>query len=453
MLFYSTGGKTFDRSNTHDSISTKSYDAVKTSFENESESELDHDNDDDDNFSRRSDTWDDPMQTHTLHPDFDVSVKHLEQLFNVLDTNGDGELTYAQMKLGFESMNAFPDLETEQLDKLIVEIDTDNSGTVSLTEFVVSMHEYAALALGDEAVFVVFVHDYGPSYYKRTHVSSDLRPASPNTDNGSVASYAMSSAPPTGLPTHIGTYSSAKTQFQGAGGPSAAYNNYSTQQSEMLLRVASRVNIPINGNIANSPRSRASTGTSTHSSSASVNDIKSDSFDRLTVAPASASQMTLHHFLSKGIPKNAQTAVRWVSLAGRNASVFVRMANKFGLHPLAITDVLEDRQRAKLEVYANGDLQIMLGVISMKEGRNDRVLLRHINIFLINQDTVFTVENVASDFMPELMNRVKYSGSKLRLNDARYLVHALIDSSVDQLVPIIKLFSRDLNFLYKVLHG
>jgi Ca2+-binding EF-hand superfamily protein len=40
----------------------------------------------------------DKPESILLHPDFDISPKHLEQLFNVLDTNGDGELTYAQLK-------------------------------------------------------------------------------------------------------------------------------------------------------------------------------------------------------------------------------------------------------------------------------------------------------------------------------------------------------------------
>lgn len=37
-------------------------------------------------------------ESFLLHPDFDISPKHLEQLFNVLDANGDGELTYEQLK-------------------------------------------------------------------------------------------------------------------------------------------------------------------------------------------------------------------------------------------------------------------------------------------------------------------------------------------------------------------
>jgi hypothetical protein len=45
---------------------------------------------------------------------------------------------------------------------------------------------------------------------------------------------------------------------------------------------------------------------------------------------------------------------------------------------LQITNVLEDRQRSKVEKYSNGDLQIMLGCISMKDTPPTRVRLDHV---------------------------------------------------------------------------
>jgi Mg2+ and Co2+ transporter CorA len=53
----------------------------------------------------------------------------------------------------------------------------------------------------------------------------------------------------------------------------------------------------------------------------------------------------------------------------------------------------------------------------------------------------------------ELLERVRYAGSKLRLNDARYLLHALIDSSVEAVFPIISLYRQQLGAMSRKLHS
>jgi hypothetical protein len=53
----------------------------------------------------------------------------------------------------------------------------------------------------------------------------------------------------------------------------------------------------------------------------------------------------------------------------------------------------------------------------------------------------------------ELLERVRYAGSKLRLNDARYLLHALIDSSVEAVFPIISLYRQQLGTMSRKLHS
>jgi hypothetical protein len=42
-----------------------------------------------------------------------------------------------------------------------------------------------------------------------------------------------------------------------------------------------------------------------------------------------------------------------------------------------------------------------------------------------------TVQNRDLLFVYDVMKRIKYTGSKIRLNDARYLVHALVDGYVE----------------------
>eukprot|EP00124_Ichthyophonus_hoferi_P000150 Ihof_evm14s5 gene=Ihof_evmTU14s5 len=302
-----------------------------------------------------------------LHPDFDTSTSHLYKLFAVLDNNGDGELTYGQMKEGFEAMDAFPDFTTDQLDALIEAIDTDKSNTICLSEFVSAMHEYAAQSVSGGEDYTCLCFDYAPTFVKQLVILPDNP----------------------------------------------------LRERPVWDRLC-----------AGNPTNQLDTS-------------------RLTIDPATTNLST---FLKDHKERPADGRVRWLCFSGGNAAAFVRIANAFELHPLAIADVLEDRGRAKVDTFGKV-VQIRLGTIKPKQNNPNRVRLHHMNIFLIDRHTVLTIEKNRSPFMDDLTGRIKYAGSRLRLNDASYLVHAIVDSAVDALVPVTTSYQRHLNTVYKTLHG
>eukprot|EP00123_Amoebidium_parasiticum_P006816 comp17679_c0_seq1/m.17498 comp17679_c0_seq1/g.17498 ORF comp17679_c0_seq1/g.17498 comp17679_c0_seq1/m.17498 type:complete len:596 (-) comp17679_c0_seq1:211-1998(-) len=306
-----------------------------------------------------------------LHPDFDTSTSHLYKLFAVLDTNGDGELTYQQMREGFEAMNAFPDYTLEELDTLIEQIDTDKSQTICLSEFVSGMHEYAAQSVSGTEDYTCLCFDYAPEFVKRLMVVPEVVKVSD-------------------------------------GEPRPVWDRLFGGEPSNQLDVS-----------------------------------------RLSLEP---NVVDLTTFLKSHIKPPVDGRVRWLCFSGANAAAFVRIANAFNLHPLAIADVLEDRGRTKVDTYGNV-IQILLGTIRPKEKNPNRVQLQHMHIFLLDNRTVITVEKTRSAFMDELQARIKYAGSKLRLNDASYLVHAIVDSAVDAVVPITRNYQRQINTVYKNLHG
>ncbi|CAM9922040.1 unnamed protein product, partial [Choristocarpus tenellus] len=63
-----------------------------------------------------------------------------------------------------------------------------------------------------------------------------------------------------------------------------------------------------------------------------------------------------------------------------------------------------------------------------------------VSVFLLGDHTVLLVEKAPSDVPDNIANRVLYAGSKLRLNNARYLVYSLVDSIVDEMFPVMQHF-------------
>eukprot|EP00122_Pirum_gemmata_P005022 Pgem_evm1s4577 len=68
-------------------------------------------------------------------------------------------------------------------------------------------------------------------------------------------------------------------------------------------------------------------------------------------------------------------------------------------------------------------------------------------MFMIDGKTVVSFMKEHTDFYQAIMSRIMYSGSKLRLGDSRFLIYALVDSVVDRVYPIMKLFNTELKKL------
>ncbi|CAM9775720.1 unnamed protein product, partial [Hapterophycus canaliculatus] len=88
-------------------------------------------------------------------------------------------------------------------------------------------------------------------------------------------------------------------------------------------------------------------------------------------------------------------------------------------------------------------LHVVLGRISLRNptvGRPSNFEREQVSIFLIGNHTVLFIEPTPSGVSDQISNRIYYAGSKLRLNNARYMVYSLMDSIVDDVFPIMQHF-------------
>lgn len=60
-------------------------------------------------------------------------IKNLKEIFMAIDINGDGRLSFDEIKEGLRQLK-MPN--SDQLLKVLMKADTDNSGTVDYTEFI-----------------------------------------------------------------------------------------------------------------------------------------------------------------------------------------------------------------------------------------------------------------------------------------------------------------------------
>lgn len=147
-------------------------------------------------------------------------------------------------------------------------------------------------------------------------------------------------------------------------------------------------------------------------------------------------------------------AVRWINVAGlSNMGVIHALATKYELHPLAIEDLLNLRHRPKLEPYGGGDnalrarLFLVARTLHVMDGR---LHSEQISIFL-GHNTLLTFQEAPSDVWEPIYQRIQARGSRLRTNDASFLMYSLLDTIVDHCFPILEYYGDRMDELETVI--
>jgi magnesium transporter len=144
------------------------------------------------------------------------------------------------------------------------------------------------------------------------------------------------------------------------------------------------------------------------------------------------------------------STVRWINVDGlSDMDVIHALAAKYNLHPLAIEDVLNIPERPKVESIggSESEFQARLFIIARMLQMQDGVLeSEQISIFL-GHKTVLTFQQERGDVWDPIRQRIRTKGTRLRLNDASFLVYALMDAIVDHCFPLLEQYGDRLEEL------
>ena len=141
--------------------------------------------------------------------------------------------------------------------------------------------------------------------------------------------------------------------------------------------------------------------------------------------------------------------VRWINVDGlTDPSVVQALAEKYQLHPLAVEDLLSAGTRPKVEPYpADSHNPPRLFVVArMLETVGAHLRCEQLAMFL-GRNTVLTFQQTHGDVWDAVRQRIFKPGSRLRLNDASFLVYALLDAVVDHCFPILDSYGDTLERL------
>ncbi len=144
------------------------------------------------------------------------------------------------------------------------------------------------------------------------------------------------------------------------------------------------------------------------------------------------------------------TQVRWINVDDLHDGATIHaLAEKYGLHPLAIEDVQHVPQRPKVDQYpGEGDqpprLFIVLRMLKMVDGH---LRSEQVSIFLGRRTVITFQEGLPGDVWESIRQRLTHKDARLRKNDASFLLYTLLDAVVDECFPILDYYGDRLEEL------
>jgi magnesium transporter len=152
-------------------------------------------------------------------------------------------------------------------------------------------------------------------------------------------------------------------------------------------------------------------------------------------------------FLSRHRP--SWSCVRWINVDGlKRMDLIHALAEKYQLHPLAVEDILQTIQRPKAEDYpASAELPGRLFVVARSIESSEGQLYTEQISFFLGRATLLTFQEVPGDAFDPIRQRIQVRGSRLRENDASFLLYSLLDAIVDSYFPILERCSERLEEL------
>lgn len=136
--------------------------------------------------------------------------------------------------------------------------------------------------------------------------------------------------------------------------------------------------------------------------------------------------------------------VRWINVDGLDRmDVIQALAEKYGLHPLAIEDVVRKHERAKAEDYAgSADQPGRLFVVARTIDQEDRRLHSDQISMFLGRSTLLTFRGSHRQDLAPIRQRIATAGSRLRENDASFLLYVILDGIVDHYFPVLERYSE-----------
>lgn len=153
---------------------------------------------------------------------------------------------------------------------------------------------------------------------------------------------------------------------------------------------------------------------------------------------------------SPGYTSTLHEGVLWIDVRSLTDTAMIeRVGSDFHIHPLALEDVLNTQQRAKLDEYDNG---IFFIVPHLKiDPKTNQLQSEQISLFAGSQ-FVISFQEDPDDSFESVRTRTKEGLGRLRKKGSDYLLYSLVDTIVDGYYHVLDTIEGNVLELEETLH-
>jgi magnesium transporter len=132
--------------------------------------------------------------------------------------------------------------------------------------------------------------------------------------------------------------------------------------------------------------------------------------------------------------------VTWIDVQGLGDLDLLRaLGERFGLHPLALADIVHVNQRAKVEGY-EGHLFIVVRMPHL----DDHLWTEQLSL-LVGAGLVVTFQERGGDCFDTVRERLRQGKGRIRGEGADYLAYTLLDALIDSYFPLLERYGEALD--------
>jgi magnesium transporter len=140
--------------------------------------------------------------------------------------------------------------------------------------------------------------------------------------------------------------------------------------------------------------------------------------------------------VDESFPYADRPPVTWVNIDGlHDAAVAEAVAERFGVHRLALEDVLSPSQRPKVENYDDHYLVILKMLTFEKE--TESVVSEQLSL-IVGDKYLFSFQERYGDVFEPVRERLRQAKGRIRSRGTDYLAYALVDAVVDNYFRVLE---------------
>ena len=146
--------------------------------------------------------------------------------------------------------------------------------------------------------------------------------------------------------------------------------------------------------------------------------------------------------VASAVALRGRRRVLWIDVSGlADLSVVEALGRAFGLHSLALEDVVNAHQRPKVEDFEN---TVFMVARMLVPGRG--VDTEQVSMFL-GSDFLITFQERKGDCLQPVRDRMRRDHTRLRQEGPDYLAYALIDAVIDGYYPVLETYGEEIEQL------